>query len=198
MAAIDLLPPPSCDGEPLWQWLPQETRRARIACLDYVRMGPGRSLVKLLDRYRIGTGSVPEKPPSTRRTTLCTWSTDFGWQARASAFDADDQERARRQWEERRQAMREADWKQGDALRNLAQRILDEAPKFIKHRETTLADGRVVVTLQLDADLAIKALQAGSKLQRLATDEPTDTLQLSGAALDGIIARELARLADDA
>lgn len=62
-----------------------ETKRAIQACNDYLRLGPGRSLAKLLNRYQSGT----EVPPTRRIGTLKTWSVSFGWQQRAAAYDTE-------------------------------------------------------------------------------------------------------------
>jgi hypothetical protein len=55
----------------------RETARAKAAFNDYLTLGPGRSLEKLLERYR----TVPN-PPTTRLPTLKGWSARFGWQER--------------------------------------------------------------------------------------------------------------------
>lgn len=55
------------------------------ACNDYLRMGPGRSLEKLCNRYQSDT----EAPPTKRIKTLKDWSTNHGWVARASLYDAE-------------------------------------------------------------------------------------------------------------
>lgn len=62
-----------------------ETKRAIQACNDYVRMGPGRSLEKLLVSYQNAT----ESPPSKRIKTLKDWSRNFNWVNRATAYDAE-------------------------------------------------------------------------------------------------------------
>lgn len=60
-----------------------ETLPANNALRDYANMGPGRSLTKLLDRYR----SVSDPCPTKRRPTLVEWSTRFDWQGRVTAHD---------------------------------------------------------------------------------------------------------------
>jgi hypothetical protein len=60
-----------------------ETRRAVQACNDYLRMGSGRSLAKLLDRYQTAT----ELPPTKRLKTLKDWSRKHNWQGRVSEYD---------------------------------------------------------------------------------------------------------------
>jgi hypothetical protein len=63
---------------------PRESQKAVQACNDYLRLGPGRSLAKLLDRYRAGA----EAPPTRRLNTLKGWSGQFEWQIRAAAYEA--------------------------------------------------------------------------------------------------------------
>lgn len=65
--------------------LPNETRRSMQACNDYLRMGAGRSLQKLLNRYQNDT----ESPPTKRLKTLKDWSVSFNWQIRAATHDAE-------------------------------------------------------------------------------------------------------------
>jgi hypothetical protein len=65
-----------------------EPRRAHAAMLDYCRMGPGRSLASLCERYQSGAKTGPEKPPTTRLNTLKEWSAKYAWQMRCAAYDA--------------------------------------------------------------------------------------------------------------
>lgn len=81
-----------------------ESDNAVIACNDYLRLGPARSLANLLNRYQTVTSS----PPTTRITTLKDWSRNFGWQARASEYDAT--------WEARKTAERNAELDYGLSL----------------------------------------------------------------------------------
>jgi len=179
-------------GSQPWDRRAGETARAHAALMDYCRLGPARSLAKLLDRYQSAN-----EPYTTRRLpTLAGWSSRFAWQERVAAWDMAEEEKRQALWEERRRQMLEADWSQGGKLRDLGDRILGEAPRYITRTETRRDDGSLVITLEIDAGLAIKAIQAGSQLQRLATDEPTEHVALSGAALDAVIAAELARLAN--
>lgn len=62
-----------------------ETDKAVIALNDYLRMGIGRSLEKL---YHIYTETTLEKPPTYSLRWLKEWSRLYGWQERASAYDA--------------------------------------------------------------------------------------------------------------
>ncbi len=64
----------------------RESRRAIIACNDYLRMGSGRTLVLLGQRYRVSTQN---NVPTTSQSTIEFWSKRFDWQARAGAYDAE-------------------------------------------------------------------------------------------------------------
>ena len=63
-----------CEGETLNSW---------AALNDYARLGSGRSLASLLERYQTAT----KPPPSNRIKTLKDWSRRFEWQERVEAFD---------------------------------------------------------------------------------------------------------------
>lgn len=62
-----------------------ESKKAIIACNDYLRMGAGRSLVALEKKY---TESSQTRPPTASIGTLKAWSTEYSWVERASAYDA--------------------------------------------------------------------------------------------------------------
>lgn len=62
-----------------------ETDRAVQACNDYLRLGPGRSLSKLLSKY---TKRNQKEPVTESESTIKKWSADYDWQLRASAYDA--------------------------------------------------------------------------------------------------------------
>ena len=62
-----------------------ESFRAILACNDYLRMGPGRSLRGLLEQY---AKSDQQSPPTRYMGTLKKWSANYGWQERAAAYDA--------------------------------------------------------------------------------------------------------------
>jgi hypothetical protein len=61
-----------------------ESKNAVLACNDWLRMGPGRSLPGLEKRY---SESNQKQPPTSSIGTLKKWSSDYGWQARAEAYD---------------------------------------------------------------------------------------------------------------
>jgi hypothetical protein len=129
------------------------------------------------------------------------WSTKHDWVARAAAYDTHLAEQDRLLWEERRRQLKQADWDDGDAMRQLTRDALPHARQFIHQQRTVIParDGQpeqVIVTLSFDVVGLSRVLAEASKLQRLATGESTDNVQLSGAALDAFIARQLVRLAN--
>lgn len=64
----------------------RETSRNVQACNDYLRLGPGRSLRILWERYAKDNRSLP---PTSNFDTLKMWSAKWGWVARAEAYDAE-------------------------------------------------------------------------------------------------------------
>ena len=61
-----------------------ETKKAVIACNDYLRMGPGRSLAKLRRRYAEDTSKYAI---TVHLRTLQGWSAKYGWVKRAEEYD---------------------------------------------------------------------------------------------------------------
>lgn len=63
-----------------------ETDNAVIACNDWLRMGVGRSLTGLLEKY---TETIADNPPTASMATLKSWSRKFTWAERATRYDAE-------------------------------------------------------------------------------------------------------------
>jgi len=62
-----------------------ESYRARIACNDFLRMGPGRSVAEL---YRQYSKTEQNQAPTRSKGTLTEWSARYGWSERAESYDA--------------------------------------------------------------------------------------------------------------
>jgi hypothetical protein len=82
----------------------REGKNAILACNDFLRLGPGRSLSALLGYYA-ETGQ--NQPPTRSKATLKEWSQRFGWQVRAAAYDAE-LERQRKERDAELERQREA------------------------------------------------------------------------------------------
>jgi len=188
-----------------------ESKRANQALRDYALMGVGRSIRGLFDRYSKQTlsGPLSEKPPTTKQSTLFNWSVTYEWVKRASRFDEIEEEKRLQEREQRRRQLEESDWETGAKLRKRVEEFLDLLPKFTTKAETVSVEEitdpvtgekmkqvtRVVTTkLNTNVQQLAGAIKAASELQRLATDQPTENINLSGSALDSAIQRELERL----
>lgn len=161
--------------------LTNEAMKAHAALLDYYQLGDGRSMTKLLERYR----DVPKTSPTRRLPTLKKWSVTHFWQARIEAQKLLDDAEDARLWAERRQAIREADFAQAEKLRKLANDILDQAPSFIKQKRRRVKGengepDQVIVTLELNPRLLIDAAKLASDLGRRAAGMETETVNLTG------------------
>jgi hypothetical protein len=174
----------------------RESKAAYTAFLDYVRMGPRRSMRQLHARYVQQPSSSPlaESAPTTKVNTLFTWSTRHGWQDRLTAYQEERDRREQEAWEARRKAVRQADWEAGEALRDLAADILAETPNFLKTtRRLVKGKGgqpdREVITVGIEIAALLKALELASKLQALAAgvEPPEQKVKVGGKlTVDGV------------
>lgn len=107
------------------------------------------------------------------------------WTKRAEAFDDYCAEHNIDQWVKRREEVRQDDWELGEDMRRLSAAILAEGPSYLRQRrrfvkgkpakggEEAIPD-RVIITLALDVNAAVKAGKLGSDLQRLAAEMATE------------------------
>jgi len=176
-----------------------ETKNANLALLDYARMGPGRSLVKLHARYademRIAREQDREyHPPTKSMHTLGGWSFKYHWVKRVAKWEQDISDEEEREWTARRREARKQDWEHSGRLRTLALQILDAAPAFVRQSERTLAKGtptvvnasgeviregtpeRTVVTIALSTADLTRVEKLASDLSRLAAGMETERI----------------------
>lgn len=102
---------------------PRETSRAIQGCNDYLRLGPGRSLRLLHERY---AESRQILPPTSYLCTLKDWSTRYGWVKRSELYDV---EIEREKNECHRQIMESGlalNHERVDRLKDLAHFLIDE------------------------------------------------------------------------
>ena len=164
--------------------IPGETARALQALHDFEAMGGGRSVSLLTKKYRESPEYDGKKPPSTSLDTLTRWSTRFHWQdriARLLEIRAAEREAIRLA---RFKALEDADWTQGQALREKVEGLLAEMEKFSTARvqETTGPDGEKlkIITVKFKPSLGQMSMAAkvASELQRLAVGAATQNSRL--------------------
>lgn len=149
----------------------RETPRARVAFADYVALGDGRSLERLVDRYR----SAPEVSPTTRLATLKRWSASHNWQARITEIAAQQEQEAAEHWVQVRAEHRNRMLMTGQALLARA----DEMLKWPLARRTVQGgeDGEQTVVLEparWSFGDAGRMVEIADRLVRLAAEMDTD------------------------
>lgn len=176
-----------------WHRLPDESAKAYDAFQLYLQEG---SIDAAWRATNQGQTSNAKRAPGQ----WATWSSKHRWVERATAYKEHLAELDRLKWEERRKQLQEADWSDGQEVRKLVMSALPEATRFIARKEVRIKGKKgepdqLIITESFNIAGLVQALTGADKLQRLATDEPTDNIQLTGAALDAYIAAQLARLA---
>lgn len=105
----------------------KETDKAVNSCNDYLQLGSGRSLRKLLQIYLEG---ITRKPPTRHLKTLAKWSKKFHWVVRAQEYDAKIIDQKERLIEQKRLEVLEdglaLDYERVRKLKDLASYLWDE------------------------------------------------------------------------
>jgi len=106
-----------------------ESDRAVQACNDYLRLGAGRSLRKLAQKY--GKSQKRSEFPTNSYETLLKWSSDYEWKQRSSLYDAELEalrnEKRRKEFE----AGLALDYERVNSLKRLANRLEDELKQYL-------------------------------------------------------------------
>ena len=155
---------------------PRETRKANDALGDYWRMGPGRSLAKLVRTYREGGADLP---PTRHLSIIEGWSTRYAWQARVDRAKALQDKATEQLWLERQLQIREAAWLAGQELRQKVEQYLAVFQNFVRRTEGDVEDPETgerikLVTVELAPSLSqiTGALDTAVRLQREAAGVP--------------------------
>lgn len=160
-----------------------EPSTANRALRDYAHMGYSRSLRRLHDKYL-----QEETPPTDSYGTIASWSSSFDWQDRVAAYDNLEREREEKVWRERRDELRNKEWKNFYRLQEIISELLEEVPKFIKRREKIVDKGtptimdsngilvkkgepeKKVIILSIDAPSIIRFIRTASDIGRRAAE----------------------------
>jgi len=127
-----------------------ETPRAYAARVEYLTMGPGRSLDKVVQRGQSAGGSRVTQ----RIATVENWSAKYGWQASAAQYDATlatlaAQESAARYLADLREhGARSRDTAR--ALHGVASILLEQCRRAIRGEVVKTADGRTITIPAMD------------------------------------------------
>jgi len=185
-----------------------ESRRANDALQDYYLMGSGRSLAKLLERYRGQSEGKPGvgEPPTRRKATLEGWSVRYQWQARVDRAKELDDQRTQELWEQRQEETRQTGWDKGQELVRRAGEYLKLLPTFMRTTEQEVIDSKTgervrIITTQLNASFAqiTGAIKTGVELQRQAAGMETEHKKISGeVTVTGVTSDDLAKARDRA
>lgn len=181
-----------------------ESRKANSALRDYALMGGGRSLAKLLNIYLTQAATVA--PPTRFLNTLKTWSNNYLWQERVAIYEQIKRAEDDVLWQDRRRELIEKDFNTANQLRDLSQKILDEAPRFLKSTRRVIPaqydkDGvmthaeQQIITVALDGALLVKLLALASELQHNAVGDNSSTSNLN-IDVNSLTEDQLSRIAN--
>ena len=178
----------------LWRRQIGETPKAFKAFCHYRNMpAMERSVPKA---YAIGSPNSPHRKDGNTHWKI--WANKYNWLERAAAYDEHLYERDRLKWEARRQAVKERDYEQGEALRKLADQLLITSHDFIQENRQFIPGengkpDKEIIRQAIDAPTMLKIIDLASKIQRLATGETTEnqSITLAGEVLDRMIEKEM-------
>ena len=154
----------------------RETLRAKHALADYLAMGPGRSLERLWEQYRVQSAS--KTCPTNRLNTLKEWSAAWHWQGRAAEWEL---ERAREFLDKRKaelEAMRERHLQMLTTLEGKAVQRL----QTLEAKELSPAEMR-------------RFFMDAMNMERLTRGQPTEIVGVPDEELDRLIEEEFERRA---
>lgn len=145
-----------------------ESQKAITACNDWLRLGPGRSIPKLLAYYQTQTEIIKKfEPPSASAKTLGTWSSRFKWPEREALYDAN--------WEERKNAEREQEMGLSLALDYERVRKLKALAGLLEAQIFERDDDGRFINIWLDD---VKSVGSGDKAERV------DLVRFNSALVD--------------
>jgi len=188
-----------------------ESDKALGAFLDFVDLGPGRSLLLLGDGYNYLLKKTHPQygffksryynkhkaPPTKSHGTLKGWSGKYEWQARmARITEIRTAERAAIR-DARREELEEANWQDGLELRRKCMEFvtaMDEFKKTVaKTVETEDGEKQTLIYVELNTTVAqlAQALKTAEELQRHAINERDQPPDLRGGSLLSSLIHEL-------
>lgn len=156
--------PPPLNGK-------KESPNARWAFVDYCKLGRQRRLALLLQYYTNAAKVEGADVPTTSPRTLQHWHRTLHWDTRAADWDKQEEVMERALWRKRQDELRNADWKMGQQIRQLAIDLLELSPKFLKTSKPQPVPGdpnKHIVRVGIDAEMIPKLARTASELQTAA------------------------------
>ena len=101
----------------------RESKNAILACNEWLRLGPGRTLPRLLERFIESKG---ESPPTRFLGTLRQWSARYNWEERAQEWDASAEERKNAAYREAMEEGLALDYERVSELKRLAGFLIEQ------------------------------------------------------------------------
>ena len=166
---------------------PRETARARRAYADFVAMGDARSVKRLHAKYRalLEKGAKPEDVPSISYARLRIWASWHRWTERVEALTAGAARESEKADAQRiakaRQELREGELRLSTVLRQQAEEMAAwpiAEPKLIRDEAGNVVT--ILMPAKWTKDTISRLADIASKLGRLATDQPTQSVEHSG------------------
>jgi len=161
---------------------PYESTRAILACNAFLRLGPGRTVPKLLKTFEEIQANGGGDPPTKSIGTLGQWQSRFNWAQRAAAYDASFEEQRDEAFEDAFKDGLSVPYKRIEELTAIFEDIaphimtplLDNDGKPILHPESgdplMLVDTRVVA--QVRGVLDDIAQETGGRVKKIAPTTP--------------------------
>lgn len=143
---------------------------------DFLRQGPGRELLAACNEWR------DRKGHQRSSYTAGSWRRNcekWHWRDRAAAYDAAQDLRIQREWEERRRELRETEWARSNELLDKVRQMLQLPIIEAETQQRTDENGNVTsVTIVKPADWRLRDIpytfETASKLARLAAEMETE------------------------
>lgn len=165
----------------LWERQADEPNKWFDRFQVYLLLGASRSVYAAYSTWRERSGASNARKraglPQSWRQAAAQWN----WETRAEAFDENERAEQMVEWGNRRDALREQEWK-------FSQELLDKVRQMLvfplaKTVRTAEADGKTTITevhpTRWTVGDAARMLEAASKLGRLAVGEDTERIGVS-------------------
>lgn len=179
-----------------WDKLPAETSKAFDAFHAYLLCPKPRSI----DAAYFRAHPQPNNIGKRAAWQWWRWSVAHEWVKRVTAYDAHLLKQDELLWEERRRRKKEREWTEAEQIRDVLEEAIPHARQFIRHKTAYVrgengAPDREIITVEFDIVGLATVAEKMQRIQNLVLGDATENVNLSGAALNALLASEFARVA---